>query len=195
MEVSQIFSGNTYVLKEGAFTTRQIKYCSVDDQLLFHIEDTKRNLLDQILKVIPLYTYLSVLRRSHFIAKAPDSEKPLFHVEKKPGFTHFRIYDECGDFIAQVRSASKWKSTLNVGVYDEHLGTIDGSSNWWTFDSPEGVRYVDYKKDSYLPNYESKNILSGPNVAKISNTPTSTLSIVALAIPYILEIILLNNQS
>ncbi len=188
MEETPLNIHNTYVIEEGAFTTRQIRYCSVDGELVFQIEDTKKSISERILKVIPLYSLLSSLRRTHFIATAPNREQPLFHVEKKPGFAeHYRIYDENGDFVAQVRSASKWKFQLDVGVYEEHLGTIEGGSGWWTFDSPEGNRYLDYKQNSYLPEYKSKNPLTGPNVAKISNTSSKALSIATHAIPFIIE--------
>ncbi|MFD1019559.1 hypothetical protein [Thalassobacillus hwangdonensis] len=186
---------NTYIIKEGKFTIRELCYHSVNNNLLFTIRDFKTTFKHQILGVISMFTNTNILTKQQFIAHSSE-EKELFTIIRNRGLNdHFSIYCQ-EEKIAEIKGSTKLKFNLNVTLNNRNLGTVTGGSGWWTFDSPEGKRYIDYKKDSYIPEYKHSGKFLGPSVLKVSNMRENVeLMIISLALPYIIEIIYLNQQT
>jgi hypothetical protein len=194
--ISNLFNNQTLILKEGKFSIRELCYHSVNGELLLSIYDAKTTLLDRCLNVFSLFTNINLFSNQNFIAYLPD-KIPLFSIKRKRGLNdHFNIHLNDQTLIAEIKGATKLKFELEVKSSEEKLGIITGDSNWWTFDSYEGIRYLDYKKDSFLPNYKHNGKFIGPNVIKLSNIQKDEkLLLVTLAIPFIIEIIYLNQQT
>jgi hypothetical protein len=193
---NHLFNNQTIILKEGKFSIRELCYYSVNGELLLSIYDTKTTLLDRCLNVLSIFTNINLFSDQNFIAYSPD-KIPLFSIKRERGMNdHFNILLNDEDtLIAEIRGATKLKFELKVNSNEEKLGTITGGSNWWTFNSFGGVRYLDYKKDSFLPNYKHNGKFAGPNVITLSSIQKDEkLLIISLAIPFIIEIINLNQQ-
>lgn len=186
---------DTYIIKEGKFSIRELCYHSVNNHLLFTIRDFKTTIKHQILGVISMFTNTNILTKQQFMAYSPEEEE-LFTIIRNRGLNdHFSIY--CQEKkIAEIKGSTKLKFHLNVTLNKRNLGTVTGGSGWWTFDSPEGVRYIDYKKDSYIPDYKHSGKFFGPSVLKVSNIQSNVeLMKISLALPYIIEVIYLNQQT
>jgi hypothetical protein len=191
-----LFNDQTLILKEGKFTIRELCYHTVNGELLISIHDTKTTLVDRCLNILSLFTNTNLFSNQNFIAYSPD-KLHLFSIKRKRGLNdYFSVYLNDQTLIAELKGATKLKFELEVKINETKIGTIRGDSNWWTFDSPEGIRYLDYKKDSHLPHYKHSGKFLGPNVIKLMNMQKDEkLLIISLSIPFIIEIIDLNQQT
>ncbi|WP_349410059.1 hypothetical protein [Pseudalkalibacillus sp. SCS-8] len=191
MEESKLNLNNTMVVKNGNSFLSEILYFSTEDEMLLSISDMNRGLFNKIMNFVTTISRTNSFVSKRFVVKTADKE-PLFTIKKKAGISQcYELFHLDGEMFAVIRSSSNWRFEMEVLTMAGKIGIIQGETGWWTYDSPDGIRYVDYKKDSYLPEYKGKTFLTGPNVVRFTNSPDDELNKIALAVPLIID---LNQQ-